>query len=266
MAVLILVCYKVDATRLRETLPPAPFHPSSEIRNPVTHAWQGWLFHRICWNFPCTAIARGLDGQNSEMEENKELVRQFVQQHVLATAEANCPKKDFILHPTEGEIHICHKTKPPYDQWKLDYVALDQRIETNNNERDLAEIAKTSGPAKNMSPLELYFAGRIVLDRFLLPPYTPRKALDRKSFPCHDACFYIFGSRCNNTCAENSSEPPVEARTFWPTLPDPLHGRTPTNSVLVTEELIMKIRSAFLANTPITIPPNKNKGRKHKSY
>lgn len=37
------------------------------------------------------------------------------------------------------------------------------------------------------------YCGRMVLDRYLLPPYTPRKALDRKSFPVHDACTYIFG-------------------------------------------------------------------------
>ena len=34
--------------------------------------------------------------------------------------------------------------------------------------------------------------GRLVLDRCLLPPYVPRKALDRKSFPVHDACTYVF--------------------------------------------------------------------------
>jgi hypothetical protein len=36
------------------------------------------------------------------------------------------------------------------------------------------------------------YIGRIVLDRCLVPPYVPRKALDRKSFPVHDACTYVF--------------------------------------------------------------------------
>ena len=38
----------------------------------------------------------------------------------------------------------------------------------------------------------LRYVGRVVMDRCLLPPYVPRKALDRKSFPVHDACTYVF--------------------------------------------------------------------------
>ena len=31
------------------------------------------------------------------------------------------------------------------------------------------------------------------MDRCCFPPYRPRKALDKKSFSCHDAAVYIFG-------------------------------------------------------------------------
>lgn len=54
--------YKVDATRLKETLSPC-------LKK---------KYHRICWNFPCTAVSKGQDGQNDEMERNKDLIRGFV--------------------------------------------------------------------------------------------------------------------------------------------------------------------------------------------
>jgi len=77
------VCYEVDATRLSETLPAS---------------LQQQTFHRIVWNFPCTSVAQGQDGQNEEMEHNKGLIRKFV---------ANAR---FFLQPF-GQIHINHKTK-----------------------------------------------------------------------------------------------------------------------------------------------------------
>merc|ERR1712176_441559 len=52
--------------------------------------------------------------------------------------------------------------------------------------------------------------GRVVFDKCLLPPYTPRKALDKKSFPCHDACLYLFGWKMISSCStSNSSFPPT---------------------------------------------------------
>ena len=33
----------------------------------------------------------------------------------------------------------------------------------------------------------------MVFDKCNVHPYVPRKALDKKSFPCHDACVYVFG-------------------------------------------------------------------------
>lgn len=140
------VAYKVDATRLTETLP-----------THILNAGDSLLFHRIVWNFPCTAIGRGQDGQNNAMEENKDLVRQFVD------------NARHLLH-SDGEIHMLHKTKPPYNHWKLEEVAVERSIG---------------------DPIMKY-CGRVVFDRFTLSPYTPRKALERKSFPCHDACIFVF--------------------------------------------------------------------------
>ena len=137
--------YEVDATRLSDEL---KLSDMKEIPR----------FHRIVWNFPCTAISQGQDGQNAAMEANKELVRRFVHnaRHLLED---------------NGEIHMLHKTKPPYNQWKLEEVATEK--------------------CKDDPVVE--YQGRVVLDKFTLSPYTPRKALDRKSFPCHDACTFIFG-------------------------------------------------------------------------
>lgn len=74
--------FNVDATRIRDTLP-------MNKEN---------LFDRIVWNFPCEAVSKGQDGQNKEMERNKDLVRKFVAsaRHLLDKG---------------GEIHMNHKTK-----------------------------------------------------------------------------------------------------------------------------------------------------------
>ena len=144
-----MVRYRVDATRLKETL-------SETTRNRT--------FDRIVWNFPCTAVARGQDGQNEAMEENKDLISRFVRS-----------ARDFLA--PGGEIHICHKTKPPFNQWKLEDVVISACNGADHYD----------------------YLGRVAFDRALFPPYVPRKALDKKSFPCHDACVYIFGSSSNIT-------------------------------------------------------------------
>jgi Domain of unknown function (DUF2431) len=133
--------FNVDGTDLQETLFPSLANQK---------------FHRIIWNFPCSAVAKGQDGQNIEMEFNKKLVNDFMKsaQHFS------------IKH---GQIFICHKTKPPFNQWNIEEVAVS-----------------------NTPVAAVRYSNRVVLDRYLFPPYVPRKALDRKSFPCHDACMYIF--------------------------------------------------------------------------
>ena len=157
------VAYQVDATRLTETLPGRILNAKESLR-----------FHRIVWNFPCTAIGCGQDGQNDAMEENKDLVRRFVND------------ARHLLH-SDGEIHLLHKTKPPYNQWKLENVAVQ---------------GCTGDPI-------IKYCGRVALDRFTLSPYTPRKALDRKSFPCHDACIFVFGM-------ESATTTPDEGKVSFP--------------------------------------------------
>lgn len=78
----VTIGFKVDATRIKETLP--------SIKDKQ--------FDRIVWNFPCSAIAKGQDGQNEEMEYNKGLVRDFV---------SNARP----LLKEQGQIHLNHKTK-----------------------------------------------------------------------------------------------------------------------------------------------------------
>jgi 25S rRNA (uracil2634-N3)-methyltransferase len=188
----VVVAYEVDATRIAETMPPLPSgHPNQ--------------FHRIIWNFPCTAIAKGQDGQNKEMEANKRLVQRFVES-----------ARSFLTGLGDGELYMCHKTKPPFNQWNLENVALSMQ-QPYPDKTDVHRI-----------PPLLCYSGRVVLDRFLLPPYTPRKALDRKSFSCHDACFYIFAQE-----PEQGEILPSSPRLLFPsTIP------TNTDEALWHEDLL----------------------------
>ena len=195
----VVVGFQVDATRLDETLPKT-----------VTGNMK---FHRICWNFPCSAIARGQDGQNQEMEHNKQLIRNFISNGIP------------YLTKRDGEFVLCHKTKPPYNQWNLEQVVLEGSCHSNSSDDDKPRLD---------------YIGRIALDRFLLPPYTPRKALDRKSFPCHDACFFYFAQ----TRRKNKS------KYFPPTIPNSKPGAGDNANAKVQQvnaELIHSIRSHLLS-------------------
>ena len=199
----ITIAYNVDATRLDATLP-----DKAQQNNK-----RGIKFQRICWNFPCSAIGSGQDGQNDAMEQNKELVRKFV---------ANALP---YLDDNGGEIHMIHKTKPPFNQWGLEKVALEGI--------DCSSIRR-----------EFEYKGRIAFDKCTLPPYTPRKALDRKSFPCHDACIYVFGWR--GECDKR------DVGACQPTIPEKHlecpHDEVPKSSsvIPVTESMIEKIRLTHL--------------------
>ena len=65
-------------------------------------------FECVRWNFPCIGrgLGEGQDGQNSEMEGNKELLRKFA---LSATR---------VIAPG-GQVHVTHKTKPPYNHWEI---------------------------------------------------------------------------------------------------------------------------------------------------
>ena len=222
--------YQVDATKLAESL---SVHP--DVANLSS-------FDRICWNFPCSAIEKGQDGQNDEMEHNKDLIRTFVNSAMS------------FLNKNGGEIQICHKTKPPFNQWKLEEV-----------------VAEGSRSYINSSSLSsdvlLQYSGRIVLDRALLAPYIPRKALDRKSFPCHDACIYVFQQTTITTASTTTTTPPTTTttRTSHAVVPPSTLGVSPTTPPgsmddeatggggatssppqRLTNELILKLRARHL--------------------
>lgn len=185
------VLFQVDATCLHENKTLGDIQKRKDF-----------FFHRVIWNFPCTAEPNGQDGQNGEMDRNKEMVRQFV----------DCSNE--ILDPISGEIHMAHKTKPPYDQWMLQNMA-------------------SHCPA-------ISYLGRVVVDRSCFPPYTPRKALDRKSFTCHDACFFIFGRKIDDSDLLKESD--NKEKRFLPTIP--LSSSDPNIDVVpVTKKILSKIRS-----------------------
>ncbi|KAF0697692.1 Aste57867_11663 [Aphanomyces stellatus] len=109
-------------------------------------------FDRVIWNFPCVRMPDGADGQNSEMDENKALLEAFFRA---------VPQ---VLAPG-GEVHVTHKTKPPFGQWGI--VAL----------------AEASG---------LVHAGSVVFDRCLYPGYSNKKVLSKGSFPIWDSETFVF--------------------------------------------------------------------------
>ena len=179
----VKVLYEVDATNLVTTL-----RPQLRLLGGDSDMSTNTKFNRIIWNFPCTAIANGQDGQNQQMKDNQMLVRTFVKQCVA------------YLDPRYGEIQFLHKSKPPYDQWGLQSVAVeDAEIDADENIDELKDDDNHNDhPIKTRlwseaQPCPFEYKGRVVFDKSLLPPYTPRKALDKKSFPCHDACLYVFG-------------------------------------------------------------------------
>jgi len=241
----VKVGYKVDATKLQSTLPKNVFAAGEAVNK---HSDNSRKFHRICWNFPCTAIGNGKDGQNEAMEENKELVRQFMIS-ALPFLDEEC-----------GEIHMAHKTKPPYNHWGLETVAMEgvQQYFRKGNVKEW-----------NTGTRKFEFRGKVVFDKCALPPYTPRKALDRKSFPCHDACVYVFG--WNGIEKQSNS---IEKRRFHSTIPETkgLSGDVPNKEVEgelpmpssvipVTVKMIDRIRSIHLRHAAQNKPLGANRKR-----
>ena len=98
----------------------------------------------------------GQEGQNDAMEDNKRLVGSFVVNSV----------RDWLLLPKEeeggggGEIHLMHKTKPPYHQCNLPRatpagfrITMDDD-ENRNRTKATAGIRGTGGAAQ-VSPASL---------------------------------------------------------------------------------------------------------------
>lgn len=109
-------------------------------------------FDRVIWNFPCVRAPRGEDGQNQEMEVNKKLLADFFA-HVAR-----------MLTPG-GEVHVTHKTKPPFGQWGIE------------------AIAEASG---------LRHSASVIFDRCLYPGYSNKKVLSKGSFPIWDSQTFVF--------------------------------------------------------------------------
>lgn len=207
--------FNVDATRIQQTLDSA----------------KPGVYDRIVWNFPCEAVAKGKDGQNDEMENNKQLISEFISSAKV------------LLVSKKGQIQINHKTKvcnvyslvdgtkiacnsissllckPPFNQWKIEDVAISASKDNDD------------------PPLQYY--GRICFDRCLFPPYIPRKALDKKSFPVHDACTFMFG-------LDSESNPLSDAVKKYESLPDSL------GMINVNEKIISHIRQTLLTSTTYT--------------
>jgi len=124
---------------------------ATDLQNSLPAAIYHSYFDVVIWNFPCVAIERGKDGQVNEIERNVKLLESFLRCVVP------------YLKPA-GEIHITHKTFEPFSWWNLAHIAIEQGWE---------------------------YRGSVIFDKYLYPLYTNRKALDKKSFPIHDAEVYL---------------------------------------------------------------------------
>ena len=112
----------------------------------------------VLWNFPCIASSDGADAQYTEVEINKNLLRQFFK-NVTAYL------KTSVDNQWPGEVHVTHKTIEPFSWWRIS---------------DLGEQCGLRNVAT------------VVFDKYLYPGYVNRKVWDKKSFPIHDARTYIF--------------------------------------------------------------------------
>ncbi|TMW56687.1 hypothetical protein Poli38472_006697 [Pythium oligandrum] len=109
-------------------------------------------FDRILWNFPCVRVPQGKDGQNEEMELNKKLLSDFFG-HISK------------MLTSTGEVHVTHKTKPPFSQWGIEEIAAGQGLR---------------------------HAQSVVFDRCMYPGYSNKKVLSKGSFPIWDSQTFVF--------------------------------------------------------------------------
>lgn len=85
------VLHEVDATDLHG----APF---AAVAEGSSSSSSSSTFDFIIWNFPCVSLPAGADGQTSELEQNRALLRRFF---------SNIRP---FLTADRGEVHITHKT------------------------------------------------------------------------------------------------------------------------------------------------------------
>lgn len=179
------ILHDVDATKLGDTL-------SSATSNVELSG-----FDVIVFNFPCVPFAGvGQDGQSTEISENQALVQRF-----LLSAGADKINKKSVLVEGHGQIHVVHKTKPPFGWWNVPALAAGSDLE---------------------------HVGEVVFDRVCYPEYVCRKAEDSKSFPVYDAITHVFGFKNKATDAFPHVEAAVSKEKLeggehvhvdWSTLP-----------------------------------------------
>lgn len=161
------VIHGVDAGDLAATLP-AACRPAAG-------------FDRAVWNFPC--VARGSDGRvlegagagadargSAELEANRQLISRF------------CAGSACLLAPG-GEVHMTHKVG--LQQWNIE----QQGEGSGGGDATTSAEGRAEGSARGTG---LVYAGAVVFDRAAYPPYRPRKALDKSSFPISDAQTFVF--------------------------------------------------------------------------
>lgn len=132
----------------------------------------------VVWNFPCVAPTsnRRADGQNDQIPRNQQLLRAFFS-HVPT-----------LLRDDNGEVHLTHKSKPPFCHWD---VAAQARASANNT---------------------LSFEGCLIFDRTGYPGYRNRKArCGSGSFPIHDARIFVFRKLAID-CALDAKDRPTTLR------------------------------------------------------
>jgi 25S rRNA (uracil2634-N3)-methyltransferase len=148
-----------------------------------------------------------------------------------------------MLHAACGEIHIAHKTKPPFDKWKIEEevtsCSLFNTIQSKRNEND--DEASPQDHHENATTHNMIYCGRIVFDRCCFPPYIPRKAKHSKSFTYHDACIFVFTLKPNSTTAVSLFPPTIPIRFCD-------QGNTCEELVPVTNEMIQRIRYIHIQN------------------
>ncbi|GBG28875.1 Ferredoxin-fold anticodon-binding domain-containing protein 1-like [Hondaea fermentalgiana] len=149
--------HEVDAVALSETL-------SKEA--------VAGRYDRIVFNFPCVPDDVGQDGQSDQLEANRQLVSGFIKSAA-----------SLLKENTDAQIHIVHKTRPPFGWWGIEKLA------------DSCENAD--------------FLRSVVFDRSVYPGYIPRKVGENKSFPVFDAVTYCFGTTSVKSDTGSSQESKV---------------------------------------------------------
>lgn len=155
----VQLIHEVDATHFKAT----SYFTNKNLKH---------FYDVIIWNFPCVRVEKGADGQVTELDLNKKLLKEFflnskyfLKKEAKVTDDVKQEDETDDLSSYEGEIHIAHKTIEPFSWWKIKELALES---------------------------DFFCPFSITFDKCLYPGYVNRKVLDKKSFPCNDAQLYLF--------------------------------------------------------------------------